>query len=117
MKVTFCFVPPGGGGEAEYSLAFDLPSIPQAGDYVLITRPDNPGVTEDFIVKRTWWGLMHPRTGTREEAGTRQAGSVREIYVECYFAQGPWSSDAHKESLREFENQGKEPLKLDVSCH
>ncbi len=77
MTVTFCFVPPS-GGEAEYSLAFDLPSIPRAGDYVLTTRPDNPAVTEDFIVKRTWWRLMHPASGTREEAGIRQAGSVRE---------------------------------------
>jgi hypothetical protein len=61
MKMTLVFVP-AGGGEADYQLDFDLPSVPQPGDYVSIRRPDAQG-TVDFIVRRTWWasGLSEQR--------------------------------------------------------
>ena len=38
MKVRLCFVPPG-GGEANYSLDFDMPAVPRSGDYISIKRP------------------------------------------------------------------------------
>jgi hypothetical protein len=50
MEATLVFVPPG-GGDAEYSLQFELPSVPQPESYISITRPDQLG-TEDFIVRR-----------------------------------------------------------------
>ena len=55
MKATLAFVPPG-GGEADYYLEFELPGVPQLGDYISIARSGQQG-TEDFIVRRTWWYL------------------------------------------------------------
>ncbi len=49
MKMSLAFVPPG-GGEADYGLDFDLPGIPQPGDYISITREGEEGTgTEDFL--------------------------------------------------------------------
>jgi hypothetical protein len=58
VKVRLVFVPPG-GGEADYSLDFELPGIPQKGDYVSIKRPGQQG-TIDFIARRSWWHLDYP---------------------------------------------------------
>ena len=33
MKVVLSFVPPG-GGETDFQLEFDLPALPQPGDYI-----------------------------------------------------------------------------------
>ena len=57
MKVHLSFVPPG-GGETDYSLIIEMPTVPQTGDYISITRPGQQGA-EDFIVKRTWWNLEY----------------------------------------------------------
>jgi hypothetical protein len=61
MKATLVFVPPG-GGEADYSLQFDLPAVPQPGDYISVTRPGQEGY-EDFIVRRARWVLSYPSSG------------------------------------------------------
>jgi hypothetical protein len=37
MKVNLAFVPPE-GGDVEYSLEFELPSVPQPGNYISIIR-------------------------------------------------------------------------------
>jgi len=52
LKATLAFVPPG-GGEADYHLEFELPSVPPPGDYISIVRSAQRG-TEDFVVRRTW---------------------------------------------------------------
>ena len=39
MKARLMFVPPG-GGEIDYALDFDLPAVPQPGDYITVTRED-----------------------------------------------------------------------------
>ena len=46
MKVTLVFVPPG-GGETDYQLSFDLPGIPVKGDYIMVSRGDQPGMMND----------------------------------------------------------------------
>ena len=93
MKINLSFVPPN-GGETDYSLRMELPEIPRAGDYISIFRDGTSG-TEDFIVKRTWWQLSY----TDGEI----AGSVKEIWVECEFAQGDCSSEAHKRACESYQ--------------
>ena len=111
MKAQLVFVPPG-GGEADYHLDFELPGVPQPGDYIIIERPGQTG-TEDFIVRRTWWFLAHPNPPLSAHAAGTTCGSVRAVMVECEFARGAFSSEAHaqackaydrpKGNLREFE--------------
>ena len=95
MKMTLVFVPQG-GGEADYSLEFDLPGVPQHGDYISVRRPETQG-TADFIVRRTWWGLSHPETRV-SSPGTEAPlyGKAEGLMVECEYAIGPHSSDSHK---------------------
>ena len=94
MKINLSFVPPN-GGETDYSMPFELPEIPRAGDYISIGRPNQSGA-ETFIVKRTWWNLEFNDT-------VEKTGILKEIWVECEFAVSPISSDNHK---RACENYG-----------
>lgn len=94
MKVRLIFVPPG-GGEADYSLDFDLPSLPQPGDYISVKRPDVLG-TEDFIVRRTWWNLEFPDSKLERSASDQTYGGVKTIAIECEFAKGHNSSEEHQ---------------------
>lgn len=110
MLVTLVFVPPG-GGEADYSLKFELPNVPRPGDYVSIMRPTAPG-TEDFIVRRTWWHLDYPESPDVliGEAGDAYWGSVRQLIVECEFAKGLTSGEGHRRNLQMYQTrQGKAP--------
>jgi hypothetical protein len=106
MKVRLIFVPPG-GGEADYSLDFDLPSLPRPGDYISIKRPDVMG-TEDFIVRRTWWNLEFPDSKLARSDSDQTHGGVKSIAVECEFAIGHNSSEEHQKACamygaKEFE--------------
>lgn len=104
MKVTLVFVPPG-GGEADYSMDFELPSLPQPGDYISITRPNRLG-TEDFIVRRTWWFLQHPDNSLSGESITESVtGTCRGLTVECEFAEGENSTESHKKSCHMYRNK------------
>lgn len=114
MKVTLTFVPPN-GGEQDYQLSFELPSIPQQGDYISITRPDSEG-TFDFIVRRTWWHLEYPENALYGSSSNPVHGAVGSIVVECEFAKGGFSNQDHLSScemyrvrtgvLKEFEASG-----------
>lgn len=97
MKATLVFVPPG-GGEANYSLDFELPGVPQPGDYISVMRPSEQG-TEDFIVRRTWWSLSYsyPETVIIGDK-PRPCGATKSVMVECEFALGPYSTESHKRS-------------------
>ncbi len=101
MKVMLVFVPPG-GGEADYTLSFDLPGVPQPGDYISIRRGDE-AQTEDFIVRRTLWHLETPETRTHHDSDDVQYGEARDIAVECEFAVGPFSSDSHKSACKRYD--------------
>lgn len=92
MKVHLSFVPPG-RGETDYSLIIDMPTVPQTGDYISITRPGQQGA-EDFIVKRTWWNL--------EYNNNNNIGSTKDFWVECEFALGPYSSEIHRKSCHDY---------------
>jgi hypothetical protein len=107
MKVNLSFVPPG-GGEIDYSIPFEIPELPRAGDYIYITRPDQKG-TENFIVKRTWWNLTFD-----EKTGT---GSQTDIWVECEFALSPLSSENHKRACERYQGKTGELKSFDESMY
>lgn len=104
--MTLVFVPPG-GGEADYSLDFDLPGVPQPGDYISVTRPDEEG-TANFIVRRTWWSLNYP-VGARASLtkDTTETGICTGLVVECEFALSPYSTEAHKRACESYRNTNK----------
>ena len=104
MKVRLVFVPPG-GGEQEYYSDFELPGIPQAGDYISIMRTGTQG-TSDFIVRRTWWHLEY---ADKAVTGNPADGSVHSVVVECEYAKGMTSSAEH---LRACETFGRQTGKL-----
>ena len=119
MKVQLYFVPPG-GGEADYSLDFDMPAVPRPGDYISIRRPikaasEFPG-TCDFIVRRTWWSLDYPNNDLYQSEGEEVYGTTTNVIVECEFAIGPWSSEEHKRMVAMYEARGKGKLTFDSSC-
>lgn len=100
MKVRLGFVPPG-GGETDYSLGFELPAVPQAGDYIMVNRGEEAGV-EAFIVRRSHWGFAVDEEG--------QNGRLTEVWVECEFADSDFASPSHKRSVDMYENRtGKRP--------
>lgn len=115
MKVTLVFVPPD-GGEADYQLDFELPAIPQTGDYISVMRPGRDG-TSDFIVRRTWWHLDYPNNELYGTAGNSAFGTVRSIVVECEFAEGSFSSEEHKRSLEMYKNRSGKLKEFDNSAY
>ena len=99
----------------DYSLDFDLPEIPRIGDYISIQRPDHRApFGEDLIVRQVWWRLDHPETrGITPSDQTTKVGKMREIFVECDAAIGPYSSDNWRRSLEVHVERGEvEELKV-----
>jgi hypothetical protein len=86
----------------DYSLKFDLPEVPAVGSYVSINRPDvRDPLGEDMIVRKVWWRLFHPVTdGVVDEDQAERAGVVKEIFVECEPALGPYSSSSWQRALK-----------------
>lgn len=112
MKVTLTFVPPG-GGEADYSLDFDLPGVPQPGDYIRIVRPKESPYTCDFIVRRTWWLLDYPNDGLYGDPDRPVTGKASTVMVECEFALSPMSSESHKRAFEMYKARGKSGKEFD----
>ena len=82
-----------GRKQPDYSLPFELPTLPRKGDYISISRPDTPAPwSEDLIVHKVWWRLSHPETNG-VSSGEPKRGIVDEIFIECDIAEGPTSSD------------------------
>lgn len=103
MKATLVFVPPD-GGEADYSLDFELPNSPQSGDYISITRPGEQG-TSDFIVRRSWWSLEHPSNELYGISQKMSRGTFASLMVECEFAKGPRSTESHVRACEMYKNR------------
>jgi hypothetical protein len=116
MKITLSFIPPG-GGEPDYSLAFDLPAISQPGDYISIERPvksaTEPPRFFDFIVKRTRWCLNYPNNDLYGYAGEDTRGEVTHIVVDCEFALSDFSCEEHKRSVEMYANRGRGNLRYE----
>lgn len=107
MKVALAFVPPG-GGETDYYLEFEMPSVPQAGDYISVLREGADGA-ETFIVKRTQWSF--------ETSADGKNGKVSSICVECEFAEAGFSSSDHKRAVERYEAETGKKNVFDVSVY
>lgn len=107
MKARLTFVPPG-GGEADYSLDFELNGVPSAGDAICISRKDQqkPGY-ETFIVRRTWWFLEYPDSKPVHMGSDAPVGKTESLMVECEFARGPYMVEEHARALQSYESRGK----------
>lgn len=97
----------------DYSLDFEVPQIPAVGDYISMQRPDAPEpYGEDLIVRRVWWRLSHPET-RMIVTNKPKTGSVKEIFVECDPAIGPYSSDRWRDNLRLYTGVSIPELEVD----
>lgn len=94
MKVEFVFIPRM-GEEPDHGLAFEMPGIPQKGDYVTITRPGQAGAAS-FIVRRVHWMLDSPGLATARCGAQPVTGKTSSVIVECEFEPGPYSFEEHK---------------------
>lgn len=103
MRVQLVFVPPG-NGETDYQMQFELPAVPQAGDYISIVRDGSVGA-ETFIVRRTIWGLSYPKTDS-SFARNDEHGTATDIWVECEFARSGFMSEQHKRACNGYEARG-----------
>lgn len=104
-----------GRAKPEFSLVFDLPTLPRAGDYISIRRPDVDLHTEDLIVRHVWWELRHPETrGFVDGDEEPLVGSVDEILIECDQAIGPTSRDRWRDSLEAAIERGIAVERFDV---
>ena len=107
MKVRFIFVPQW-GGEADYNLFADLPSLPNPWDYISINYNNSPSGTSDFIVKRLWWSI---------DGGDWSDWKSKEISIECYFALSGYSSDEHKASYEMYKSRKWIELEFDETAY
>ncbi|MDB5344245.1 MAG: hypothetical protein JWP89_2622 [Schlesneria sp.] len=116
MIATFVFVPPG-GGEADYSLDFEVPGVPQRGDYVQVWIDGQDG-TRDFIVRRTWWQLGHPDVGPYVSSGNgpQVHGRTKGLMIECEYSEGPYSNDGHKRAITANQNPEQELTKFEATA-
>jgi hypothetical protein len=99
----------------DYVLDFELPEVPAVGAYISIQRPEHEAEWgEDVIVRKVWWRLKHPETGTRA-SNPPKLGTVREIIVECDVATSPWSSDQWLKSAEAARAHGVNVEALEVA--
>jgi len=81
--------------EPRHTLLFEMPSVPLAGDCLMISRIGQSGSAE-FIVSRTCWTLDYPEAESTHHAGESIVGTTSSVTVECEFVAGPYSSEEHK---------------------
>lgn len=55
MKIYVSIVPVG-GGETDYTMPFEVPEVPRAGDWIRVYRYDDHH-DEQLIVRRSFWEL------------------------------------------------------------
>jgi len=103
-----------GRTKLDYALEFELPEIPKAGDYISIFRPDKPLHSEDIIVRHVWWNLHHSETAVKASEPPK-IGAVKDIFVECDQAIGPYSHDQWRRTLEAARDRGVEIETFDVA--
>jgi hypothetical protein len=117
IKVCIIIREPG-RTKPDYSLDFNLPTLPRKGDYISVQRPDKPSPWgEDMIVREIWWRLNHPETGGSSSSQPK-VGAVHEIMIECEPATSPYSSDNWKKYVEGYSSPKDVPTfdvaRLDV---
>ncbi len=74
-----------------------LPDIPAVGSYISLQGADGTSPTgEDLIVRQVWWRV---RCSPDAPSASQTAGSLKEIFLECDPAIGPYSSTEWRQSL------------------
>jgi hypothetical protein len=104
-----------GREKPDYSLPFDLPGVPSAGDYISIFRPDSPTHSEDVIVRHVWWHLHSPETRAVVTGGEPKIGRLREVMVECDVAVGPYARDQWRDSAEAAKRRGVDVAEFNVA--
>lgn len=102
MEIIVVVVPPG-GGEAEYSLPFEVPEAPNEGDYISVKRPQTDGF-EHFIVRRRRWMMEFPEAPPVETEDDYTVGETEKLYIEAEIAEGPVPSEGHERVLSRYED-------------
>ena len=98
MIIEFAFVPKD-GEQPDHGMAFEMPSVPQAGDHVTIARSGQAG-TASFVVRRVHWTLEPcPEAPAARCGAAPVTGTTRSVMVECEFVPGPYSSEEHKPAV------------------
>ena len=104
MKVQFAVVPPG-GGETDYIFDAEMPTLPNAGDYVF-KRDFEEGQTPAwaaFIVRRRWFW-------------PQESEENNSILVEVEVARYAMESKSHKENCEMYEHRGNAVQRIQDSC-
>ena len=91
-----------GDEKPDHRLMFDMPGVPQTGDCITISRPDQAGCT-NFIVRRIQWALDCPNTVLPYHADESDIGATSAVTIECELAIGPYSSEEHKRTDSDIE--------------
>lgn len=99
IKTEVSIVPPG-GGEQDYSMVLQFPALPREGDYLSVRKrpvedldPADVG-NSDFIVRRVGWIGTFPAPRSVDDQPVGKCSAV----IECEYAIGPFSSEAHKKN-------------------
>ena len=98
----------------DFSLPFDVESVPRIGEYISIWRPDSETHTEDVVVRRVWWHLTSPERQDSNSAGEPRPGKVREVLVECDVAVGPYARDQWRVWAKAAASRGSPVEEFDV---
>jgi hypothetical protein len=98
IDVELLFFPPGRGA-VDYTATAKLPALPQKGDCLTISDPDETGAAW-FIVRRIAWML------DRIQEGGSAAMLRNRAIVECEIARGPIMSKSHEDSCKMYEARG-----------
>jgi hypothetical protein len=69
-----------------------------------------------MIVEKVWWRLEHPETRAVTSGDEPlKIGLLKEIFVECVQATGPYSSDRWRDMLDHRRKHGAEIPEFDVA--
>ncbi len=100
--------------KVDFSLEFEVPRVPQEGEYVSVNRPDvKYPLGEDFVVRRVWWRLRHRET--HRYATTETPGQLEEVFVECDSVIGPYSSQSWRAALNSARERGCQVETMEVA--
>lgn len=114
VECRLVIVPPG-GGEADYSLDFDLPAVPRTGEFISVSRDDREYGYECFYVRSVWWEMSYPSSAAI--ATKDQKGKIKMIAIEAETARGPHMTKEHERMCDAYEARGKKPREFDATMY
>lgn len=100
--------------KASFSLAFDLPVLPSVGDYISVFRGEKKFHSEDVVVRKIWWHLVHPNATACTSSSNDETGSMREVFIECDLALGPNPCNDWRSYAEAARSKGVSIKKFDI---